>query len=98
MYPGLVGIGDTPKMQMVGAVLGTPHSPGYPLYIWLSWIFTHLPFGTVAFRVNLLSAVCGAAAVGVLTLVLRELGCRGIVAFAAALAIGFGRLYWSQSL
>jgi len=98
MYPGLVGIGDTPKMQMVGAVLGTPHSPGYPLYVWLSWIFTHLPFGTVAFRVNLLSAVSGAAAVGVLTLVLCELGCRGAVAFAAALAIGFGRLYWSQSL
>jgi hypothetical protein len=99
MYPGLVGIGDTPKLQFVGAVLGTPHSPGYPLYVWLSWIFSRLPLGsTVAFRVNLLSAVCSGAAIGILSLVLRELGCRRLVAFAGALAIAFGRLFWSQSL
>jgi hypothetical protein len=99
MYPGLVGIGDTPKLQFVGAVLGTPHSPGYPLYVWLSWIFSRLPLGsTVAFRVNLLSAVCSGAAIGILSLVLRELGCRRIVAFAGVLAIAFGRLFWSQSL
>ena len=99
MYPGLVGIGDTPKLQFVGAVLGTPHSPGYPLYIWLSWIFSRLPLGsTVAFRVNLLSAVSSGAAIGILSLVLRELGCRRFVAFAGALGIAFGRLFWSQSL
>jgi hypothetical protein len=98
MYPGLVGIGDTPKLQFVGSVLGTPHSPGYPLYVWLSWAFSQLPLGTVAFRINLLSVVCGAAAVGVMVLVLRELGCRRVVAFSGALAIGLGRLYWSQSI
>lgn len=99
MYPGLVGIGDTPKLQLVGAVLGTPHSPGYPLYVWLSWIFSRLPLGsTVAFRVNLLSAVCSGAAIGILSLVLRELSCRRLVAFAGALAIAFGHLFWSQSL
>jgi hypothetical protein len=98
MYPGLVGIGDTPKLQFVGAVLGTPHSPGYPLYIWLSWLFSKLPFGTLAFRINLMSVVCGASAVGLMVLVLRELGCSRIIAFAGALGVGFGRLFWSQML
>jgi hypothetical protein len=98
MYPGLVGIGDTPKLQFVGSVLGTPHSPGYPLYVWISWAFSRLPIGSVAFRINLLSVICGAAATGVVTLILTELGCRRPVAFAAALAVAFGRLYWSQAL
>jgi len=98
MYPGLVGIGDTPKLQFVGSVLGTPHSPGYPLYVVLSWVFAHIPIGTLAYRINLLSVVCGAIAAGLLTLVLREMGCRPLTAIAGALAISFGSLYWSQSI
>jgi hypothetical protein len=99
MFPGLVGIGDTPKLQFVGPVLGTPHSPGYPLYVLLSWLFAHaIPFGTLAFRVNLLSVVCGAVATGLFTLVLRELGCRRIVCFGGAVAIALGRLFWSQAI
>ncbi len=98
MFPGLVGIGDTPKLQFVGPVLGTPHSPGYPLYVLLSWLFAKIPVGTLAFRVNLLSVVCGAIATGLFTLVLRELGCRRAVSFAGALAIALGRLFWSQAI
>jgi len=98
MYPGLVGIGDTPKLQFVGSVLGTPHSPGYPLYIVLSWVFAQIPVGTLAYRINLFSVVCGACAAGLLALVLRELGCRSLIAVAGALAISFGSLYWSQSI
>jgi transmembrane protein TMEM260 (protein O-mannosyltransferase) len=99
MFPGLVGIGDTPKLQFVGPVLGTPHSPGYPLYVLLSWLFAQaIPFGTMAFRVNLLSVVCGTAATGLFTLVLRELGCRRGVCFAGAVAIALGRLFWSQAI
>jgi hypothetical protein len=36
--------------------LGVPHEPGYPLFAMLGKLFTLLPFGTVAFRVNCLSA------------------------------------------
>jgi hypothetical protein len=98
MFPGLVGIGDTPKLQFVGRVLGTPHSPGYPLYVLLSWLFAHLPVGTLAFRINLFSVVCGAVATGLFALILRELGCSRLVSFAGALAIAFGRLFWSQAI
>lgn len=98
MFPGLAAIGDTPKFQFVGAVLGTPHSPGYPIYILLSWVFAHLPIGTLAYRMNLMSATFGALAVVLLYHVLRALGCRMSVAAAGALGIGFGRVFWSQAL
>lgn len=42
--------------------LGIPHPPGYPTYTLLAWLFTHLPSGNVAWRVNLLSAISTAAA------------------------------------
>jgi hypothetical protein len=42
---------------------GVPHPPGAPLYTLLGRIFSMLPFGEIAFRVNLLSAASGIATV-----------------------------------
>ena len=80
MFPGLAAIGDTPKFQFVGAVLGIPHSPGYPLYVLLSWVFSKIPIATIAFRANLMSAVFGSAAVALAAATLLELGCAPMVA------------------
>lgn len=98
LYPGLVGIGDTPKFQFVGSVLGTPHSPGYPLYMLLSWMAAQIPAGSLAFRMNALSAVFAAAAAGGFTLVLVEFGCAPVIAAAGALPIAFERVFWSQAI
>ena len=97
LYPGLNGIGDTPKFQFVGAILGTPHPPGYPVYILLSWAFARLPFGNLAWRINLLSAVAAALAAALLYLVTRRLDCGRPAALAAALGFAFGRVLWSQA-
>ena len=43
--------------------LGVPHPPGYPTYVFLGKLFTFLPFGDTAFRLNIMSAVTGAVAV-----------------------------------
>jgi len=40
---------------------GIAHPPGYPLYTLLGHLATYLPFGSVAFRVHLLSAFFGCA-------------------------------------
>jgi len=55
--------------ELIGAVAsgGVIHPPGYPLYALLGSVFLHLPLGSVAFRLNLLSATCDALAAGVLT-------------------------------
>ena len=46
--------------------LGVPHPTGYTTYTLLAWLFSQLPVGVIAYRVNLLSAVCAAGAVGLL--------------------------------
>ncbi len=52
--------------------LGSAHSPGYPLFLLFAKPFTWLPFGTIAFRVNLATACSAAlASLGAFLLVRR---------------------------
>jgi Flp pilus assembly protein TadD len=53
--------------------LGIPHPPGHPLYAILGWLFTHIPVGSPAYRVNLMSAFFGALTCVVLFQIVREL-------------------------
>jgi hypothetical protein len=61
---------DSPMLQAAVPALGIGHPTGYPTYMMLTHLFTYLPVGDVAYRVNLASAVYGVAAVAA---VLREL-------------------------
>ena len=47
---------DGNELATVPYQLGLAHSTGYPLYTWVGKLFTFLPFGDVAHRVNLMSA------------------------------------------
>jgi len=49
--------GDSAEFIAAAATLGVPHPSGYPLYIMLGHLFTWIPFGPIAWRVNLLSGV-----------------------------------------
>lgn len=54
--------------------LGIPHPPGTPVYVMLAHVWGLLvPFGDYAWRLNLLSAVCGAVAAGCWFLVTHAL-------------------------
>jgi hypothetical protein len=67
MAPG-VTFGDAGEFVASAATLSIPHAPGYPLYCLAARAFGSLiPFGTWAWRLNLFSVFCGAAA-GVLFL------------------------------
>lgn len=63
LAPG-VGFTDSGELVVAAYTLGIPHSPGFPLYVLLGWVFAHLPLGTVAWRLNLMSALWAAVAVG----------------------------------
>nr|XP_028586377.1 transmembrane protein 260 isoform X3 [Podarcis muralis] len=55
--------GDSGELITAAYELGVAHPPGYPLFTLLAKLAIELlPFGSVAFRVNLLCAVLGAAA------------------------------------
>jgi len=91
--------------------LGSAHSPGYPLFINYAKPFTYLPFGNIAFRVNIATAVSAAiACYGVYLLVSHLLRSealttdeefsqlfRKIIALCAALTFAFSARLWLQS-
>jgi hypothetical protein len=83
--------------------LGVPHPPGYPTYTLLAWLFTRLPWGNVAWRVNLLSSLCTAAAAAFIYRAVTRLStARGapviVAALTAAWGYAFAPLVWSQAL
>lgn len=57
---------DSGDLATAVAVGGVPHPPGYPTYLVLGEVFKLMPSGDVAYRLNLLSAMCGALAVALL--------------------------------
>src|SRR6202011_918680 len=61
-------VGDTPELITAAATLGVAHEPGYPLFTMLGHLFSLIPFGSIPFRVNLLSVTCHALTVGVIYL------------------------------
>jgi hypothetical protein len=55
--------GDAGELTTALYSLGAAHPPGYPLYTMLGKIFTYIPIGSVAYRVNLMSAFFGASTI-----------------------------------
>ncbi|MCJ7625408.1 MAG: DUF2723 domain-containing protein, partial [Anaerolineaceae bacterium] len=54
---------DGSELATIPALLGLAHMPGYPLYTWLGFLFSKIPIGDVAHRINMLSAFMGAVGV-----------------------------------
>ncbi len=54
--------GDSPLICTSAFSLGLAHPPGYPLYILSGKAMTMLPFGNVAYKLNLMSAFWGCLA------------------------------------
>jgi hypothetical protein len=99
LLPGVGYSGDTAKWQFLGEVGGTPHPTGYPLYLLLNRAWVHaFPVGELAWRVNLLSAVLGAATVAALFLLLRTLDVRRAAAAATAATFAVTVTFWSQAV
>lgn len=88
---------DPAMLQAEAYVLGIGHPSGYPTYMVLTHLFTYLPFGDAAYRVNFASAVYGAAAVFVVYLIGLRLSGRAVAAAAGSLAFGSSWTFWSQA-
>ena len=98
LAPGLTADVDSAVFQLVGRVLGIPHNPGYPFYVLVTHAFSYVPVGTLAYRINLFSALLGGVTVGLTFLLARELRCDRTVSFAAALGLATGHVFWSQAV
>jgi tetratricopeptide (TPR) repeat protein len=60
---------DSGELISAAYVLGIPHAPGYPVYVLLGKLFTFLPFGNIAYRLNFMSAFFAALTVWVVFLI-----------------------------
>jgi tetratricopeptide (TPR) repeat protein len=79
-------------------LLGIPHPTGSPLYVMLGKLWTVvLPFGSIAWRMSLFSAVCSALACGLLYRLCREAGLRPLAGAFAALTLAFSPSFWGEA-
>lgn len=102
---------DSLEFQLLASRMAIAHPTGYPLYSILIKLATFLPFGDVAYRVNLVSAVSASGTVLFVYLAARLLTERffrannviGAIltrmpALIAALVLAFGETFWSQAV
>lgn len=92
------GIYDSVTFQVYAYILDIPHPTGYPTYTMLAHLFTYLPFGNVAYRVNLASAVFGAAGVAFVFAACLMLTGRRWASAGATLLFAVSEAFWSQAV
>ncbi len=98
LLPGIHDWGDATKAQFLGRVLGIGHATGEPVYILLTHIWSYLPIGELAWRINFFSAVCAVGTCVFLYCTARLLGSRRSSAILAALLLGVTPTLWSQAV
>lgn len=97
LAPSITGE-DSGEFATAAFLPGIPHPPGYPLYCLLGHVFTRLPFGEPAWRVNLMSAMFAAGAVCLLVLTLIFLTRSRTAALLGSLAFACSREFWAQAV
>lgn len=90
--------GDSAEFQTLSYTLGMTHPSGYMTHIMIGKLFTYIPVGNIAYRVNLMSAFFGAMAVAQVYLIVRMLGGISIAGISASLMLGFIPLFWRNAL
>ncbi len=99
---------DSGNLISVGYILGIAHPPGYPLYALLGKLFTFLPFSSIAFRLNLMSAFFASLTVALvyfIGLTVCQSNNRPTIGFnqhipaiVASLIFAFSHSFWSQAV
>ncbi|MGZ9163707.1 MAG: glycosyltransferase family 117 protein [Anaerolineales bacterium] len=90
--------GDSAEFQTLSYTLGMTHPSGYMTQIMLGKLFTYLPVGNIAYRVNLMSAFFGALAVTQVYLIVRMLGGLPIAGISASMMLALSQLFWRRAL
>jgi hypothetical protein len=68
-----VGLVDSGELTLAAWEPGVPHPPGTPFYVLIGYLFAQLPLGSVALRLNWMSAVFAALAAGLIVLAAWEM-------------------------
>ncbi|MCC6607146.1 MAG: DUF2723 domain-containing protein [Anaerolineae bacterium] len=93
-----VGQADTFEFQVVAPQLGIAHPTGYPLYLLLGKLFSLVPVGSVAWRINVGTAVLATLALVFFFQFLWELWGEAETAVLGAVVMGLTSTLWSQAI
>ncbi|XP_035964882.2 protein O-mannosyl-transferase TMEM260 isoform X2 [Halichoerus grypus] len=97
--PPSVPGGDSGELITAAHELGVAHPPGYPLFTLVAKLAIMLfPFGSVAYRVNLLCGLFGAVAASLLFFTVFRLSGSHAGGILAAGVFSFSRLTWQWSI
>lgn len=92
---------DSGELIAASWQMGISHQPGYPLFAVVGRLFSFLPFGSVAYRYNILSAFFSSLTVVFLYLAIREAAGEGagdVLPAAIALTLAPMRVFWSEAV
>lgn len=97
LYPSVPG-GDSGEFIVAASRLGVAHPPGYPLFTILGWLSSLQPWGSIAWRVNALTATLGAGSAAVLCSAIWRLTASRAAAIVGAGIFAFSPLVWRYSI
>ncbi len=90
-----VGYWDTADLQTAVWIAGIPYPTGFPGYVLIGWLWTHaIPLGSVALRLNALSAASIAAASATLAATALLFDVAPALAVAGGWLFAFAREMW----
>ncbi len=89
---------DSLEFQLVCYQPGIAHPTGYPLYTLLGKLFTFLPLGDIAYRVNLMSAFFASLTVALLYPPLKLMTRQRVPAVLGAAIFAVSPVFWSQAV
>ncbi len=89
---------DSAELTTAAATGGLVRATGYPLYLVIGRLWSHLPIGDVGYRMNLLSAVCGALTVMLAERILRRLEVGALPRLSALGLLAVAQFFWALSL
>jgi hypothetical protein len=90
--------GDIAEFQTLSYTLGMTHPSGYPTQIIFGKLFTFLPFGDIAYRVNLMSATFGALAVANVYLIVQLMGGWRTAGLVASITLATSTFFWRRTI
>lgn len=96
--PRVIALYDDGQFILNSYFLSPTYPPGYPLYILISHLAIYLPFGSVAYKIHLVSALFGGLTGATLWNVIQRLGKDKSVALIAAIGFGLSQVFWSEAL
>ncbi len=90
--------GDSGELVTTSALLGIPHPSGYPLYTIISKIFTFLPFGSIPFRIAIISPLFSSLSLVTLFNIVYRITKSRYSSLFASLSLFLSYSFFSQSL